>query len=138
MGEQEDGCVLVCKREHFGTIKQVVMNDQWTAVLTDGKVVLHCIEDQTQNDIKFPQNPSEKPLVHIAMAESFLLMIDNSGKLIYYLIEDGAFVTEHRGQNPLVQVFPNRTGTRCVCIDNTGNGYLFNAVRETVQMIPNF
>ena len=45
VGEQEDGCVLVCKRDHFGTIKQVVMNDTWTAVLTDGKVVLHCIED---------------------------------------------------------------------------------------------
>lgn len=72
------------------------------------------------------------------MADSFLLMIDNSGKLIYYLIEDGAFVTEHRSENPLVKVFPNRTGTRAVCIDNTGNGYLYNAVKETVQMIPNF
>ena len=40
-----DIATLVCKREHFGTIKQVVMNDSWTAVLTDGKVVLHCIED---------------------------------------------------------------------------------------------
>ena len=37
--------MLVCKREHFGSIKQVVINDTWTAVLTDGKVVLHCIED---------------------------------------------------------------------------------------------
>lgn len=45
MGDQEDGCMLVCKREHFGSIKQVVMNDAWTAVLFDGKVVLHCIED---------------------------------------------------------------------------------------------
>ena len=138
MGEQEDGTILVCKREHFGSIKQVVMNDSWTAVLFDGKVVLHCIEEQSQHDIKFPQNSSEKPIIYIAMAESFLLMIDNSGKLIYYLIEDGAFVTEHRSQNPLIKVFPNRTGTRAVCIDNTGNGYLYNAVKETVQMIPNF
>jgi hypothetical protein len=35
----------VCKRDYFGTIKQTVMNDQWTAVLTDGKVTLHMIED---------------------------------------------------------------------------------------------
>lgn len=47
MGEQDDGCPLVCKREHFATVKQVVMNDSWTAVLTDGKVILHSIEDQT-------------------------------------------------------------------------------------------
>lgn len=65
-------------------------------------------------------------------------MIDAAGKLLYYLIEDCAFVTEHKSQNPLVKVFPNRTGTRCVCIDNTGNGYVLNAVKETVQMIPNF
>ena len=106
--------------------------------MTEGKVILHSIEDQTQNDIKFPANNTDKPLVYIALADSFLLMIDNAGKLIYYLIEDAAFVTEHKSDNPLVKVFPNRTGTRAVCIDNTGNGYLYNAVRETVQMIPNF
>jgi len=27
---------LVCKREYFGTIKQVAINDVWTAVLSDG------------------------------------------------------------------------------------------------------
>lgn len=32
---------LVCKREYFGTIKQVAMNDKWTAVLSEGKVSLH-------------------------------------------------------------------------------------------------
>lgn len=36
---------LVCKREYFGTIKQVAMNDEWTAVLSEGKVTLHMIED---------------------------------------------------------------------------------------------
>ena len=36
---------LITKRDYFGTIKQTVMNDLWTAVLTDGKVTLHQIED---------------------------------------------------------------------------------------------
>ena len=94
--EPIDAANLVCKREHFGTIKQVVMNDTWTAVLSDGKVALHCIEDQSQNDIKFPQNQGEKPLIYISLAESFLLMIDSAGKLMFYLLEDGSFVTEHK------------------------------------------
>ena len=46
---------LVCKREYFGTIKQVVMNDLWTAVLSEGKVTLHMIEDNQSNDRRFPQ-----------------------------------------------------------------------------------
>lgn len=32
---------LVCKRDYFANIKQVVMNDKWTAVLSEGKVCLH-------------------------------------------------------------------------------------------------
>jgi len=43
-----------CKREYFGTIKQVVMNDIWTAVLSEGKVTLHMIEDNDGNDRRFP------------------------------------------------------------------------------------
>lgn len=65
-------------------------------------------------------------------------MVDAEGKMQYYLIEDEAFVLEHKGQNPLKKVFPNRAGTRCVCIDTTGNGYLFNPVDESVLLIPNF
>jgi len=35
---------LVCRREYFGTIKQVALNDEWSAVLSDGKCSLHMIE----------------------------------------------------------------------------------------------
>ena len=45
---------LSCKREYFGTIKQVVMNDVWTAVLSEGKVSLHLIEDESAPDVRFP------------------------------------------------------------------------------------
>ena len=56
----------------------------------------------------------------------------------YYLIEDFAFILEHRSQNPITKVFPNRAGTRAIVIDNTGNGYMFNPVDESVLLIPNF
>lgn len=57
------------------------MNDIWTAVLSEGKVSLHLIEDQESNDIQFPQNNGDKPITYIALADNFLLMIDASGKL---------------------------------------------------------
>ena len=44
----------VCKREYFGSVDQVCMNEIWTAVLADGKVTLHLIEDSSQTDVKFP------------------------------------------------------------------------------------
>jgi len=72
------------------------------------------------------------------MADAFLLMLDQSGKLSYYLIEDQAFILEHQGDNPLIKVFPNRSGTKCICIDSTGHGYMLNPVDESLIMIPNF
>jgi len=35
-------------------------------------------------------------------------------------------------------VFPNKKGTKCVCVDNTGNGYLFSPVDDSMLFIPNF
>ena len=32
---------IVTKRDYMGTVSKVVMNDQWTAALTDGQVFLH-------------------------------------------------------------------------------------------------
>lgn len=47
-------------------------------------------------------------------------------------------ISEHRSQNPIVKVFPNKKGTKCVCIDNTGNGYIFCPVDDSMHFIPNF
>ena len=88
---------------------------------------------------KFPHNKQQEvPIVNVAMAGDFLLMIDAQGKLKYYLINDNATILEHRSDNPIVNVFPNQSGTKCICMDNTGNGYLFNPVDDSMIFVPNF
>mmetsp|Transcript_28986 Transcript_28986/g.35929 ORF Transcript_28986/g.35929 Transcript_28986/m.35929 type:complete len:222 (+) Transcript_28986:1160-1825(+) len=129
---------LSCKREYFGTISKVVMNDVWTAVLSEGKVSLHLIEDESAPDIRFPLGAGDPPITYVAIADSFLLLIDKTGKLSYYLIDDHTFILEHQSENPLVKVFPNSTGTKCICLDATGHGYMLNPVDESLIMIPNF
>ena len=107
----------------MGTVKKVVMNDTWTAALTDGQVFLHQIEDDVEKMRMFPQNKNqEPPIVNIAMAGEFLILIDAQGKLKYYLINDNAVILEHLaqdifgltnenasrgGDNKIVSVFPN-------------------------------
>ena len=129
---------LICKRDYFGTIKQIVLNEKWTAVLSDGKCTLHLIESEGVDDKRFPQNDSEKPINFIAMTKDFLLMIDTVGRLKYYFLYEEAFIAEYRPENPIVKVFPNHTGTKCICIDNTGCGYLFNPVNDQSIILPNF
>ena len=107
-------------------------------VLAEGKVTLHLLEDESQADIKFPQTSGEKTIASIKIANDFLIMLDSAGKLMYYLIEDQAQLIEYAGENPIERIFPNHSGTRCICIDQTGNGVLYNPVDNSAMMIPNF
>lgn len=72
------------------------------------------------------------------MAGEFLIMIDAHGKVKYYLMEDNSVLSEHKSENSIVKVFPNQSGTKCICMDNTGNGYLFNPIDDSQLMVPNF
>jgi len=47
-------------------------------------------------------------------------------------------LTEHKEQNQITKIFPNRKGTRVVCVDNTGGGFLYNPINDSSIMIPNF
>lgn len=88
---------LVGKREYMGVVKKVEMNDVWVAALTDGQVFLHQIEDDVEQMRKFPHNKQqETPIVNIAMAGDFLIMIDAKGKMKYYLMEDNSTISEHQ------------------------------------------
>jgi WD repeat-containing protein 19 len=136
-GSTETKVSLVCKRDYFGTIKAVQMNDAWTAVLSDGQVTLHQIESQDGEDFKLPPQ-SDKPIVSMYIVDSFLIMLDAGGKLMYYLIEDQALLSEHTEENKIVKIFPNKKGTRIVCIDSTGQGIFYNPVNDSTLMIPNF
>ena len=99
---------MVCKRSYMGIVKKVVMNDGWAAALCDGQVFLHQIEDDAEQMRKFPHNKQqETPIIEIAMAADFLIMIDAKGVLKYYLIADNATILEHRSDNKIVKVFPN-------------------------------
>lgn len=115
------------------------MNDAWAAALTDGQVFLHSIEDDTEQVRRFPVNKSqETPIVNVAMAGDFLILIDKNGILKYYLIEDNAIICEHKPENAIKKVFPNQSGTRAICVDGTGNGYLYNPVEDSSIFVPNF
>lgn len=107
---------LVCKREYFSNIKEVAINDRWTAVLSEGKCTLHIIEaDQnggSSDDRKFPQYDSDKPIKSIHLTDEFLIMVDISGKLKYYLIDESTVISEYNPENPIEKIFPNRTGTK--------------------------
>jgi len=93
------------------------------------------IEDAKGTDIKLSQG-GDTPIIQMHMIDAFLILLDQKGKVRIHLIEDAnnaALITEHQasGGNIIEKVFPNRKGTRLVCIDSTGNGYLYNPIDDS-------
>jgi WD repeat-containing protein 19 len=81
---------------------------------------------------KFPLNKQQEVnIVNCAMAGDFLIMIDANGKIKYYLIEDNSTVAEYKSENPIKSIWPNPSGTKCICMDNTGHGFLYNPVEDS-------
>jgi len=132
---------LVNRKDYFGSIKMMCSNSRWAAVLSEKRCVLHEIEPvpgQPVDERKFPTTETEKGIVSIALTEEFLLLLDEAGKLRYYYIDANAVIAELKPENPIVKIFPNESGTKCVYIDSTGCGFLYNPVNGSSLTLPNF
>lgn len=130
---------LVNKKDYFGSIKMVEINSRWAAVLSEKRCILHTIEsDSSTEERKFPANDTDKGITWIALTEEFLIMLDEAGRLRYYYIDANSIIADYKSENPLMKVFPNESGTKCIIIDNTGCGFLFNPVTGSSMILPNF
>lgn len=128
----------VNKRDYRGTVKQIAINHAWAAVLSEGYVSLHpIVSNETKSEMRFPESGDVK-ITAIAMTSSFLIMLDSSSRIRYFYMDEPAYVSEFKFDNPISAVYPNSTGTRVVVIDITGAGLLYSPVNDVCLHIPNF
>jgi WD repeat-containing protein 19 len=105
------------KREYRATIKQVVNNQKYAAVLTDGTVLLHTIEEgEGSREQEFPERGSSSIDI-IAMTPQFLIMVDNENRIKYFYIEEMTMIAEYKVDQNIARIWPNVTGTRLVTMD---------------------
>ncbi|EAR82687.2 WD40 repeat protein (macronuclear) [Tetrahymena thermophila SB210] len=134
------GGEMIQKRDYLGSVKDIRLNEFWAAVLTDGKCILHTIQPNNNvKDQKFPQIETDKAISGIGLTNDFLIMLDSSGKIRYYHLEDQQFVVEYKPADcQLVKIYPNFSGTRVVCFDNKGSAYLFEPAQEQFYPLEHF
>lgn len=77
------------------------------------KVYLYEIEDQEAKPKTFPLE-GEKQVVQYFMNKTFMILLDNTSKLKFYHIEDKNVVMEHKPDNPILRMFPNKNGTKLI------------------------
>lgn len=134
------GGKLVLKRDYMGFVKSIYINDQYAAILSDGKCTLHNIDPQSPNkrDKLFPANENEKPNQAIGLTKHFLFLLDTQGKIRIMSLLDQTFIVEFKSDFQIQKLYPNLSGTRAVCINNTGQAFFFEASTETLTRINNF
>ena len=111
-------------------IKKVDVGDGWAAVLDDkNKIHLIEIEGKTKERI-FPVE-GDRQVVQCFLTKVFLIYLDNTYRLKYYHIEDKSVVMEHKPDNPILRIFPNKNGTKLILQHQNGEVNLFYPTTET-------
>lgn len=64
------------------------------------------------------------------MNKTFLISLDNSSKIKFYHIEDKNVVMEHKPDNPILRMFPNKNGTKIIFQHQNGEVNLFTSATE--------
>ena len=107
------------------------------SVLADGKI--HFIRLETDNIVKiFPLKDTEDQIYYICMTEDYLIYSDSNGRIKIYSIFDNCLsIGDYKFENPIKKIFPNKPGTKYLCIDEIGHGFLYNPINESILPLDN-
>jgi WD repeat-containing protein 19 len=89
---------LVNTRSYLGGVHAVCLNDTHAAVLTDGRVLVHTIEDADKGAgadmcLSHPGAVRPEPITCMALSHHFLVTATGSGSVCYHMVQDGTLAT---------------------------------------------
>ena len=125
------------KKEFNSNITQIALNNNYMSVLADGKI--HFIRLETDNTEKiFPLKDTEDQIYYVSMTEDYLIYSDSNGRVKIYSIFDNCLsIGDYKFENPIKKIFPNKPGTKYLCIDEIGHGFLYNPINESILPLDN-
>eukprot|EP00051_Salpingoeca_urceolata_P033288 m.20040 g.20040 ORF g.20040 m.20040 type:complete len:1352 (-) comp6065_c0_seq2:172-4227(-) len=132
--EQAD---LLLEKSYVGSVRAIKMNEEYAAALCDGRVQLHLITDTPDEATSklFPES-GEKNITSVALTNSFCIYGTESGGIHYFLLEDLQFVNEFKHVVGVRSLVPDANGTRLLCLDDKGDGFVYNPVNDAILDIP--
>eukprot|EP01065_Artemidia_motanka_P034939 TRINITY_DN4291_c0_g1_i2.p1 TRINITY_DN4291_c0_g1~~TRINITY_DN4291_c0_g1_i2.p1 ORF type:complete len:1462 (+),score=461.23 TRINITY_DN4291_c0_g1_i2:98-4483(+) len=146
---------LVGQRTYVGSVDYVKLSHEYSAAMCDGRVTLHHIDQQEQQQDQFgaygdderrpqrvfPEKDDGSRVTCVAMTPKFLIYGTSSGTVSYFSLEDWNFIgSDYRQYSGLGirSVYPNPSGTRVVFIDDTNEAYLYNPIDDSATKIERF
>lgn len=124
----------VSDQEYVGVVKEVQINGDYAAILTDSKAQIHPIEPQ-DGPVKSKTFPSREEgsyarVTCIALTDDFLFYGTEAGTVEVFFLTEWTLLSgvELRLDNPIRKIYPNANGTRVVIVDAANQCFLFNPV----------
>ncbi|XP_028834024.1 WD repeat-containing protein 19 isoform X2 [Denticeps clupeoides] len=129
--------------EYLGTVANLCLNTDYAAALFEGKVQLHMIEGEEQEEEErqtrlFPDQDHKYHIVCHALTSDFLFFGTDTGLIHCFYIEDWQSINEFRHTVGVRKIFPDPNGTCLIFIDDKSDGFLYCPVNDSVFEIPNF
>lgn len=69
------------------------------------------------------------------MTKVFFIYLDNTSRLKYYHLEDKNVIMEHKPDNPILRIFPNKNGTKIILQHQNGEVNLFIPTTESYHHV---
>eukprot|EP00746_Dinoflagellata_sp_MGD_P124561 gnl/MRDRNA2_/MRDRNA2_59159_c0_seq1.p1 gnl/MRDRNA2_/MRDRNA2_59159_c0~~gnl/MRDRNA2_/MRDRNA2_59159_c0_seq1.p1 ORF type:complete len:1372 (-),score=249.48 gnl/MRDRNA2_/MRDRNA2_59159_c0_seq1:124-4239(-) len=138
--QHQGNCHLVNEQEYVGSVESVSLNATHAAVLIEGRVYLHSIEqDGDGRTTIFPRKEDDRTITCASITGNFLIYAHSHGRLQYYSLVDGTEVNEYKHSGiGINKIYPNHEGTRVVVIDTMGGAWLYNPVNDDCLQISDF
>jgi len=130
-------------REYLGTIEHMSLNSNYAAVMFDGKVQLHMIDESVHEALVegkeaklFPSRDEDGNITCCDLTEDFLVYGTQSGNLYHFYLSAWSEVNVFKHGVPIRSIYPNQCGTHIAIIDDKGDGILYNPVADSIHKIP--
>ena len=135
-------------RQYFGSVDEFQLNADYAAVLCDGVLTLHEIEDgvtdgATDGEVErerepktFPEKQDSGRITAFALTDVFCIYTMDNGTIKYFFLEDWTDVNEYRHVCGLRYIAADPTSTRLLFIDDKSDAFLYNPVTDDVIKVP--
>lgn len=111
------------------------VGDGWAA-LQDDKNKVHLVEIEGKAKEKVFPVEGDRQILQFWLTRSFLISLDNTSKVKYYHLEDKNVIMEHKPDNPVLRMFPNKNGTKMILQHQNGEVNLFFPTTESYHHLP--
>ncbi len=126
---------LVQEQEYMGSVKQLLMNATYAAVLCDGQIQLHSLAPSQKGGDRehrsFPDSDDTAKVTGMSLTSDFLVYGTDKGTLHHFYLTDWALVNEFRHSLGIISLSANHLGTRVLLVDAGHQAWLYSPVDDS-------